>query len=217
MKRFKHNCYVITLEDLDGYLKDFPFKKVLQVKWANGRDFTYAQMEKPIRVLIKEYKAGELSAEQTIESIWMTKELLKAKNPTTFPAKGWYDKKVWRELPGNEKILAIYNAKLKEIADTKEAAKKEREDFIKLCKERKVILIKYIKALATEKFKLNELKPCKEALGLRTLSNYTMLDLLGDRVKRVGKEYVLVDPQQLAKRRGDKIYINDDGIDCLTK
>lgn len=216
MQPFKHNCYIITLEDLDGYLKDFPYSKVLQCKWdADNRGGMRHEFKKSIRGILKEYKKGGGLPADTIENIVRFVEKAKLEHPSEFPKKGWYDKKVWRELPGNEPELAKYIDKLVNVAKHKATAKKLEEDLRLHRLKQKGILINFIKALDKKVFSIRDVKPCAELLNWRTLQSCDLCRLLGNQVERQRNGYVLLDARDLAIKSKAKTYIDEDGHECL--
>lgn len=123
---FKHDVYELHLDEL--HLQRFPYPKVLQVKY--GDRVVYPRFKK----WFEEYlKSKRPILDQNIEEI--RKDILNKKyelmldHPNSFPQRGWYDLKVWRELPENKENLGKYLKKKEEKA---KKALEIQDRFVKL-------------------------------------------------------------------------------------
>ena len=89
--------------------------------------------------------------------------------PSYFEGSGWYDRKVYRELPGNEVLLVNFNKKKGE-RQVKEEKRKERREYLdrleterkealqKIKAERRELLLKTVQELDKTEFSFQEIK-----------------------------------------------------------
>ncbi len=189
---FKYNVYRVTLADLDGLVQNFPFSKIFQIKW--GLDIaTVTSTYRPVRNLLREYRAGNLDADTCIRQIHEAVCTAKLEWPNRFNKKGWYDKKVWREAEGNEKELEKYQDKLAKLTEKLDKEKEAKDRYAQEQKDLKESMLARIKGAGLTMFTIRDVKPIAKELGLRTFDKWDMIRLLQGSIKEVKRKFYLTE------------------------
>jgi len=127
------NVYKITESDMCvSNLSKFPYNKVLQWKWGT-EVYIVKGLCCPIKDIIKLYRAEKISLLEGIQEIYKYRDAVKTEKPIYFNKKGWYDMKVFRELPGNEELLKAHEERLAKARENVLSEKLKRE--IELARE----------------------------------------------------------------------------------
>ena len=165
MVEFRHNTYELTVADLT--VKTFPFSKVFQMKYGDNK-YIFSKIKSKVTSLLRPLQKQQLDQIDQIEinlvilSIWELKKEMKELYPSAFNKKGWYDTKVWRESPGNEKKLLKHELdKQKRLHFMEEEVAYRSGEISKMEKakrERGELLLKTVQELGKTEFSLEDIK-----------------------------------------------------------
>jgi hypothetical protein len=211
---FKHNCYIVTLEDLQGKVSDFPFNKILQYKYITSC-YVRGELIRPLRPILRAFRQGECNYSTTVKALEAEVVKIKAANPTCFKQYGWYDTKCWEDLPGNEDL------KKKRLA-TIARREKERLQCIEDEKARakailgnRIAFIKEAKALECKVYTLSEVKQIARKCKIRGTSFFSINMELDNILAKTKNGYIIEDARARAIRHKERMYIDDDGHECF--
>ena len=187
---FTHNVYEIKLEDLS--MDSFPYSKVLQSIYGSS-PLPYRMFKQLLKKYLKTINWTNLDLKKVKEDILSLRLEVVKEYPSYFEGSGWYDRKVYRELPGNEVLLVNFNKKKGE-RQVKEEKRKERREYLdrleterkealqKIKAERRELLLKTVQELGKTEFSWKDVKDKVKNIGCFELKALPELERIKEKV-----------------------------------